>query len=113
MVKKPYIPSRRDIVWINFNPALGHEQANLRPALVLSEKAYNQKTNLAVVCPITNQIKGYNFEVVIDELKITGAILSDHVRSIDWNKRSVRFIQKVSPAVFNEVEEKLSVLLFG
>lgn len=113
MVSKSYTPNRRDIIWIDFNPTRGHEQSNVRPALVLSEKAYNKKTHLAVVCPITSQIKGHNFEVPINELKVTGAILSDHVRSLDWSTRNVRFIQKASIGVFNEVEEKLSTLLFG
>ena len=113
MVNKPYTPNRRDIIWIDFNPTRGHEQSSVRPALVLSEKAYNQKTHLAVVCPITSQVKGHNFEVPITELKITSAILSDHVRSLDWSTRNIRFIQKASLDVFNEVEEKLSTLLFG
>ena len=113
MVKNSYIPNRMDIIWIDFNPTRGHEQSNVCPALVLTEKAYNQKTNLAVVCPITSQIKGNNFEVLIHETKVTGAILSNHVRSLDWSTRKVRFIQKAPVAVFTEVEEKLSTLLFG
>jgi mRNA interferase MazF len=113
MVKKPYVPSRRDIIWIDFNPTRGHEQSSVRPALVLSEKAYNQKTNLAVVCPITSKAKGFGFEVPISELELTGVILSDHVRSLDWSKRNTRFIQKASVEVCNEVEEKLSTLLFN
>ena len=113
MVKKQYIPNRMDIIWIDFNPTRGHEQLKIRPALVLSEQAYNKKTNLAVVCPITAQVKGFNFEVPINELQVNGVILSDHVRSLDWSTRNVRFIQKASRHVFTEVEEKLSTLLFG
>ena len=113
MVKKLYVPSRGDIVWIDLNPTRGHEQSNVRPALVLSEKAYNQKRNLVVVCPITSVVKGFNFEVPINELKVIGVVLSDHVRSLDWTTRNVRFIQKVSEDVYTEVEEKLATLLFG
>jgi mRNA interferase MazF len=113
MVKKPYVPNRGDIIWIDLNPTRGHEQSNVRPALVLSEKAYNQTTNLVVVCPITSQVKGFNFEVPINEFKVKGVVLSDHVRSLDWTTRNTRFIQKSSHEVFSEVEEKLSTLLFG
>jgi mRNA interferase MazF len=113
MVKKSYVPSRGDIIWIDLSPTRGHEQSNIRPVLVLSAKAYNQKVNLAVVCPITSQIKGFNFEVPIDELTIKGVVLSDHVRSLDWTTRDTRFIQKSSQEVLSEVEEKLATLLFG
>ena len=70
MVKNFYIPDRGDIVWINFNPQKGREQASKRPAIVLSPKAYNQKTSLALMCPITSHVKGYPFEVVIEKKKI-------------------------------------------
>jgi len=113
MVRKLYIPNQMDIMWIDLNPTRGHEQSSVRPVLVLSERAYNKKTNLAVVCPITSQVKGFNFEVAINDFKVTGVILSDHVRSLDWSRRNIRFIQKASRDVFNEVEEKLSTLLFG
>ena len=113
MVKPRYIPNRGDIILIDFNPTRGHEQSNVRPALVLSDKTYNQKTNLAVVCPITSQSKGYPFEVFVQEKKITGVVLSDHVRTLDWHVRNARFIQKSSEEVSAEVAAKLSALLFG
>lgn len=112
MVKKKYVPDRMDIVWIDFNPTRGHEQARVRPALVLSPKAYNQKTNLAVMCPITGEAKGYPFEVSVQEKKITGVVLSDHLRSLDWVVRKAKFIQKLPPAVFEEVEAKVQALIF-
>ncbi len=80
-----YMPERGEAVWITLNPQAGHEQAGRRPAVVLSPAAYNSKVGLAILCPITNQIKGYPFEVVLPTgLAVTGAILSDQVKSLDW-----------------------------
>ena len=73
-----YVPERGDVVWISFNPQAGHEQAGRRPAVVLSPQAYNHKVGLAILCPVTNQSKGYPFEVVLpQEVDVTGVILSD------------------------------------
>ena len=83
-----YAPDRGDVVWVTFNQQAGHAQAGRRPALVLSPVAYNRKVGLAVLCPVTNQIKGYPFEVLIPQgLKITGAVLSDQAKSLDWKVR--------------------------
>ncbi len=107
-----YIPNSGDIVWITFNPQAGHEQAGRRPALVLSPAAYNGKVGLAILCPITSQIKGYPFEVIIpDGLKISGAILSDQVKSLDWKARQAEFVGKLPSDKFNEVVQKLSALI--
>ncbi len=107
-----YIPDHGDIVWITFNPQAGHEQAGRRPALVLSPAAYNDKVGLAILCPITSQIKGYPFEVLMpDGLKISGAILSDQVKSLDWKVRQAEFICKLPSATMNEVLQKLNTLL--
>jgi mRNA interferase MazF len=107
------IPGRGDIVWITFNPQAGHEQAGRRPVLVLSPAAYNEKVGLAILCPITSQVKGYPFEVVIpDGLPISGVILSDQVKSLDWRIRQVEWICELPKAVFEEVQQKLSTLLF-
>ena len=106
-----YIPDSGDIVWIMFNQA-GHEQAGHRPALVLSPKAYNRKVGLAILCPITNQVKGYPFEAKIPEgLEVGGAVLSDQVKSLDWKVRKAEFSCKLPPATFNEVVQKLSTLI--
>ncbi len=79
-----YAPDRGDAVWLTFNPQAGHEQAGRRPALVLSPAAYNRKVGLAVFCPITNQIKGYPFEVMIPHgLRVSGAVLSDQVKNLE------------------------------
>ena len=107
-----YVPNSGDIVWITFNPQAGHEQAGRRPALVLSPATYNGKVGLAILCPITSQIKGYPFEVLIpDGLKISGAILSDQVKSLDWKARQAEFICKLPSAALNEVLQKLSTLI--
>ena len=85
MKGEAYVPNRGDAVWITLNPQAGHEQSGRRPAVVLSPGVYNDKVGLAVLCPITSQIKGYPFEVVIpSDLAINGAVLSDQVKSLDW-----------------------------
>ena len=107
-----YIPDRGDAVWINMNPQAGHEQAGRRPAVVLSPRSYNCKVGLALFCPITNQIKGYPFEVIIPSgLKVTGAILSDQVKNLDWKIRNTEFYDKIPETVFIETIKKLSTLL--
>jgi mRNA interferase MazF len=107
-----YVPDSGDIVWITFNPQAGHEQAGHRPALVLSPKAYNGKVGLALLCPITSQVKGYPFEVLIpDGLEVKGAILSDQVKSLDWKARKPGFSCKLPLEQFNEVVQKLSALI--
>jgi mRNA interferase MazF len=107
-----YVPDSGDIVWIMFNPQAGHEQAGHRPALVLSPKAYNGKVGLALLCPITSQVKGYPFEVLIPEgLEVKGAILSDQVKSLDWKARKAEFACKLPPEKYNEVVKKLSALI--
>src|SRR5919206_1575948 len=107
-----YIPDSGDIVWITFNPQAGHEQAGRRPALVLSPAAYNGKVSLAILCPITSQIKGYPFEVVIPAgLEISGAILSDQVKSLDWKARKAEFRGKLPAAAYHEVVQKLNALI--
>ena len=107
-----YIPNRGDIVWITFNRQAGHEQAGRRPAMVLSPAAYNGKVGLAILCPVTSQIKGYPFEVLIpDGLKISGAILSDQVKNLDWNARQVELVCKLPSVTIDEVLQKLNTLL--
>lgn len=107
-----YIPEQGDAVWINMNPQAGHEQAGRRPAIVLSPRSYNSKVGLAIFCPITNQIKGYPFEVIIPSgLKLTGAVLSDQVKSLDWKIRNTEFYEKVPDTVILEIFKKLGTLL--
>lgn len=107
-----YIPERGDIVWINLNPQSGHEQSDRRLALVLSPSKYNLKVGLAIFCPITNQTKGYPFEVKIPKgLKISGVILSDHVKNLDWKAIKTEFICKLPNDITMDVVSKLSVLI--
>ncbi|MBU4224444.1 MAG: endoribonuclease MazF [Chloroflexi bacterium] len=107
-----YIPNRGDVVWITFNPQAGHEQSGRRPALVLSPAAYNSKVGLAILCPITSQVKGYPFEVLIpDGLKINGVILSDQVKNLDWKARQAELVCKLPAATVDAVLQKLSTLL--
>ena len=107
-----YVPERGDAVWITLNPQAGHEQAGRRPAVVLSPAAYNSKVGLAILCPITNQVKGYPFEVVLPSgLAVTGAILSDQVKSLDWRVRNASFICTLPPATTTEVLQKLNTLV--
>jgi mRNA interferase MazF len=107
-----YVPDRGDAVWISFNPQAGHEQSGRRPAIVLSPAAYNRKVGLAIFCPITNQVKGYPFEVALPEgSKVTGAVLSDQARSLDWRVRRAELITKLPESVTVEVLKKLKTLL--
>ena len=107
-----YIPESSDIVWIAFNPQAGHEQAGRRPALVLSPAAYNDKTSLALLCPITSQVKGYPFEVRLpDGLEVSGVVLSDQVKSLDWRSRGAEFSCQAPEQVVAEVRGKLRALL--
>ena len=107
-----YTPDRGDVVWINMNPQAGHEQAGRRPAVVLSPRAYNGKVGLALFCPVTNQIKGYPFEVTIPAgLSVRGAILSDQVKSLDWKVRNAEFFDKIPEGVILEILKKFITLL--
>ena len=107
-----YTPERGDAVWLDFNPQSGHEQADRRPAVVISPSSYNKKVGLALFCPITNQTKGYPFEVAIPKnKKVTGVILSDQLKSLDWRARNVEFISKLPDSVIVEVLKKLKTLL--
>jgi mRNA interferase MazF len=107
-----YTPDRGDAIWITLNPQAGHEQAGRRPALVLSPAAYNHKAGLLVACPITSQVKGYPFEVAIPAgLKISGVILSDQVKSLDWKARQAELLCKLPAPTVDEVLQKLNTLL--
>jgi mRNA interferase MazF len=105
-------PGRGDLVWVDFIPQIGHEQGGRRPALILSPEAYNRKTGLAVACPVTSQAKGYPFEVSLGaEMPITGVVLSDHVRSIDWRARHAERAGSADEDTVREVCGKLMALI--
>jgi mRNA interferase MazF len=106
-----YVPEEGDIVWLEFDPQAGHEQAGHRPAVVLSKKAYNRRTGLAIFCPITSRVKGYPFEVHVEGLKIQGAVLADQVKSLDWKARRAKLIEKLNVEAHSEVIAKLSSII--
>lgn len=107
-----HIPNAGDLIWLTFDPQAGREQAGRRPALVLSPAAYNEKTDLALVCPISSRVKGYPFEVPLPEgLPISGVVLSDHVKSLDWKQRRAEFVARVHSDVISEVLARLAPLL--
>jgi mRNA interferase MazF len=111
MVKTSYIPDRGDIIWLDFNPQLGHEQRDRRPALVLSYKTYNQKIGLGIFCPITSKEKGCPFEVKLVGNKINGCILSDQIKSLDWKIRNIEFIEKINMELMKDVLDKIKVII--
>ena len=107
-----YVPERGDIVWIDFSPTVGHEQGGKRPAVVISPFPYHLKSAIALMCPITTKVKGLPFEVVIPEgHDIRGAILVNHVKSIDWKRRGATFKGKLPIEIVNDALEKLMVLI--
>ncbi|MDR2922605.1 MAG: endoribonuclease MazF [Treponema sp.] len=110
MVKKKYLPERGDIVWLDFNPQTGHEQKGKRPAIVISPKEYNEKTGLGLFCPITSKIKNYPFEARIENKKINGVVLSDQIKSLDWEARGIEFIAKETSEKTDEIIGKIRVL---
>ena len=110
--KRPYVPDRGDIVWLQFNPQAGHEQAGHRPALVLSPASYNRRSGLMLCCPMTSQRKGYPFEVVIAaDTDRDSVVLADQVKSLDWKVRKAVKKGTASIDVIAETLSKLQTLL--
>jgi mRNA interferase MazF len=106
------VPDRGDIVWISMNPQAGHEQSGRRPALVLSRASYNGRVGLAILCPITGQVKGYPFEVAIPEgLPVVGVILADQVKSLDWQARQAELACTVPQEIVLQVIQRLGTLI--
>lgn len=108
---KHYIPDAGDVVWLQFDPQAGHEQAGHRPAVVVTPATYNSKSGLMVCCPMTTQIKGYPFEVLTMVNGIPSAILSDQIKSLDWRTRKAKFKGKIQPADLNQTKAKVKALL--
>lgn len=99
-----YVPRRGDLVWLDFDPQAGHEQAGRRPAFVLSPELYNRKTSLLLACPVTSQVKGYPFEVPLGGgLPVKGVILADQIKSLDWKVRRAQFSARTPPSVIDNV----------
>ena len=110
--RKLYVPHQGDVVWLEFNPQAGHEQAGLRPAFVISPKSYNGLVGLALMCPITSKVKGYPFEVLLPkQFKVKGAILSDQIKSLDFRARKAKWLAKVPAEIITEVLAKIQTII--
>ena len=109
---RAYVPDAGDLVWLTFDPQRGREPSGRRPALVLSPATYNAKTSLALVCPVTSRIKGYPFEVPLPPgLPVTGVVLADHFKSLDWKERRAEVAGHLPDEVLLEVLARLAPLL--
>ena len=111
MTRKSFVPERGDIVWLDFTPQTGHEQAGHRPALVLSPKIYNRRTGMMLCCPLTTRIKGYPFEVLIESRNTSGVALADQIKSLDWKARNAIYKDRAHPQAIEEVLAKARALL--
>lgn len=108
---KHYVPNVGDIAWIDFDPQVGREQGKRRPALVLTDEGYNRASGLVVVCPLTSKRKPYPFALPVTVNKVEGAVLVDHIKSIDWGARNVVFHSKADPQLLANVRAYVAVLL--
>lgn len=112
VTERTYTPGGGDVVWLTFNLQAGHEQTGRRPAVVLSPAAYNSRVGLAILCPITSQVKRYPFEVAVPGgLLVSGVVLADQVKSLDWRAREAEFICTLPPSTVSEILQKVGVLL--
>jgi len=112
MAGRRYVPDRGDVVWLQFTPQAGHEQAGHRPALVLSPASYNRRSGLMLCCPITSRVKSYPFEVALGgEHELAGVVLADQIKSLDWKARQASKKGRASSQVMAEALSKLQTLL--
>ena len=109
--RKRYVPERGDIIWIDFSPHRGHEQAARRPAVALSPAKYNKSSGLVLVCPITSKRKGYPFEVEVVAEKTQGVALADHVHSFDWRERHSVFIEALNHGALRQIQKRAIALI--
>ena len=107
----PYVPRAGDLIWLDFDPQAGREQAKRRPALVVTDEAYNQASGLVIVCPLTSRRRPYPFALPVTVDKVEGAVLVDHLKSLDWSARRAKFHSKADPALLVKVRAYLTVLL--
>ena len=111
-MREAHVPACGDVVWLEFNPQAGSEQADRRPALVISPKSYNRKVGLALVCPITSRVKGYPFEVELPpDFKVEGAVLCDQIKSLDWRARRATRLASIPEPIMQEVTARILVLV--
>ncbi len=111
MASPRYVPDAGDVVWLAFDPQAGHEHAGHRPALVVSPASYNGKTGLMVCCPMSTKVKGHPFEVVLEMDGVSGAVLSDQVKSLDWKIRKAKKKAVAPSSVMAHVRAKIKALL--
>ena len=111
MAARGYVPDAGDVVWLEFDPQAGHEQAGHRPALVVSPASYNSKAGLMVCCPMSTKVKGHPFEVLAEIAGVTSAVLSDQVKSLDWKVRHAKKKAVVTNLVMAHVRAKIKALL--
>ena len=111
-MSRRYVPRRGDVVWLHFSPQTGHEQAGRRPAVVLSPESYNEKTSLALFCPVRSQVKDYPFETASSSTSpVKGVALCDQIKSLDWAARKAEFICKLPEDIMDEIMGKALALL--
>ena len=106
-----YVPEAGDVVWLDFDPQAGREQARRRPALVLTDRSYNRASGLVIVCPLTSKRKPYPFALPTVVEGVQGAVLVDHLKSVDWQARRVAFHSKADPGLLKKVRAYAAVLL--
>jgi mRNA interferase MazF len=106
-----YVPDRRDVAWIDFDPQVGREQAKRRPALVLSPKSYNRMSGLCLVCPVRSRSKGWPYDVPVTFNAIKGFIICDQVHSFDWQSRRIDYITALPARLFEEAQERMLTLI--
>lgn len=112
MVTRESVPDRGDIVIISFSPQSGHEQAGRRPAVIISPRQYNEKLDLAIMCPITSKVKGFPFEVELPPgMQTHGVVLSDQIRSLDWRTRDAVIVERLPIDTFSQIQEKILLLI--
>ncbi len=106
-----YIPDRRDIAWLDFDPSLGREQTKRRPALVVSPQAYNRVSGLCLACPIRSRSKGWPYDVPVSVGSIKGFVMTDQLQAMDWQSRHIDYITKLPAKLFEEAREKMLTLI--
>lgn len=112
MSAAPFVPDRGDVVWLTLDPQAGHEQAGRRPALTISPAVYNGRVGLGLFCPISNAVKGYPFEVPLPAgAGVTGVVLADQLKSLDWRARRASFLARLDPDLVNEVVARILPLI--
>ncbi len=112
MIVREYVPDAGDLITLEYAPQAGLEQAGRRPAVVLSPRSYNEKTGLAVVCPVTSHAKGYPFEVPVPPGQLVkGVILSDHLKNLDWRRRQAQKAGRIPASLLAQVRDRVAALL--